>query len=87
MEQPELPEQQHKQKPQWRRGVDVHGRTVYLVVTLSPSDASTKRLRPPREWHDALLGSNVPKYEVFAESSDGAPVSFLFEAHAYEYVK
>jgi hypothetical protein len=44
-------------KSQWRRGVALAtGATAALGVTLTPSDAATMRLRPPRGWYDALLG-------------------------------
>jgi hypothetical protein len=43
-----LPEEKHHQKPQWRRALQA-GATAYLSVTVTPSDCTTRRLRPPRE--------------------------------------
>ena len=86
LEQPSLPEQQHKQKPQWRRGVEANGRTAYLMVTLSPSDVTTKRLRPPRSWHDALLGPGNLLFAACAEF-EGVPVTFLLTAFSYSYIQ
>ena len=49
MMQPTGPEEKHAQKPTWRRGYANYARTDYLFCTLTPSDCSSKRLRPPRE--------------------------------------
>ncbi|EFN51017.1 hypothetical protein CHLNCDRAFT_141567 [Chlorella variabilis] len=38
-------------------------------------------------WYDSLLGANHLNFVVGAQAPDGAPVSFLLKAHAYEYVK
>ncbi|KAL4431309.1 hypothetical protein ABPG75_006565 [Micractinium tetrahymenae] len=86
-EQPELPEEKHPQKPTWRRGYQQYHKTEYIMVTLTPSDCSTKRLRPPREWYDAFLGANSLNFVVGTQAPDGTAVSFLLKAHAYEYVK
>lgn len=50
-EQPTALEERHPMKPTWRRGYsgDAYHVTSYLLCTLTPSDCSTKRLRPPRE--------------------------------------
>lgn len=44
-----MPEEKHAQKPTWRRGYQSYAKTEYLLCTLTPSDCSTKRLRPPSE--------------------------------------
>ncbi|KAI3424472.1 hypothetical protein D9Q98_010023 [Chlorella vulgaris] len=87
--QPTLPEEKHPQKPTWRRGYNAttYHRAEYLLCTLTPSDCSTKRLRPPREWYDSLLGRNIASFVLGAEGPDGSQLSFLMKAHAYEYVK
>ena len=84
--QPTCPEEKHAQKPTWRRGYRQFGKTEYLLATLTPSDCSTKRLRPPREWYDSLLGASHMSFVAGAQAPDGAPVSFLLKAHAYSYV-
>ncbi|PRW61154.1 MLO 11 [Chlorella sorokiniana] len=87
---PSGPEEKHPQKPTWRRGYSVAAwsKTDYLLCTLTPSDCSTRRLRPPREWLDSLLGGFFASFVVGAASPDGGqPVSFLLKCHAYEYVK
>ena len=50
---PGFQEEQHTAKPQWRRGFkpEYKDQTAFLFITLTPSDCSTKRLRPPRERH------------------------------------
>lgn len=81
------PEEKHAQKPTWRRGYTTYGKTDYLLVTLTPSDCSTRRLRPPREWYDGMLGASNLNFVVGAQAPDGSSVSFLCKAHGYEYVK
>lgn len=51
MVQPAGLEEKHPQKPTWRRGYSASSwsKTDYLLCTLTPSDCSTRRLRPPRE--------------------------------------
>jgi hypothetical protein len=61
-EQPTAPEERHPMKPTWRRGYsgDAYHVTRYLLCTLTPSDCSTKRLRPPREPRLPPLPGRLP---------------------------
>ncbi|PSC74453.1 MLO 11 [Micractinium conductrix] len=88
--QPDMPEEKHPAKPTWRRGYKTYGKTEYMFCTLTPSDCTTRRLRPPKEWYDGLLGAKVAQianFVVGATAPDGSQVSFLLKAHGYEYVK
>eukprot|EP00887_Chlorella_sp_A99_P008157 scaffold12.g8157.t1 len=83
---PGYDEEQHVHKPQWRRGFRTKEATDWLFITLTPSDCTTKRLRPPRTWFDLLLGGYAPTLEVQTETRAGQ-ISFLLQSVAYDYAK
>lgn len=54
-------EQQHKKKTQWISGKDpTTGQMCIIAVTLTSSDVTTRRMRPPREWYCSLINSKDP---------------------------
>lgn len=81
-------------KPQWRRGVaTATGGMVTLGVTVTPSDCTTCRLRPPRPWYDALLGGPFAAFTARADAATLAALGvaalppFSLKAIAYEYAR
>jgi hypothetical protein len=49
---------------------------VSLGVTVTPSDCTTCRLRPPRPWYDALLGGPFAAFIARADAPTLAAICF-----------